>query len=188
MAACIFNWYEPPKCDAPLLCVFLPQLSHQWAGLGPHGASDAEAEPSRCRPHPALVRTDPTSYTRYTSHTLHIKQFYSVPVSLVKLSEGCRVAAGSVCAETLGHAATDSRRLLFFWPFGGFDFSQADNSGLITPRHILMSPLCSKHCLSPVVTVSLSKRKQRSSQTNLSQGQWEEGRKKENQQWIENWN
>ena len=39
----------------PAVCVSLPQLPHHWPGLGPDGAPDAEAEPPRRRPHPALV-------------------------------------------------------------------------------------------------------------------------------------
>lgn len=40
-----------------------------------------------------------------------------------------------------------------------FDFSQGEKSGLITSRHILMSPLYSKHCLATIVTVRLVKKR-----------------------------
>lgn len=92
------------------------------------------------------------------SHLKRLKWFCFVRLSAWKQSEGCPDTARTVCVKTLGHTASDCRRLLFFWPFGVFDFSQGEKSGLITSRHILMSPLYSKHCLATIVTVRLVKK------------------------------
>lgn len=188
----------------PAVCVFLPQLPHRWPGLGPDGAADAEAEPPRRRPHPALVCTDkPTAHTHIVAyndlpcsiHTIHrikdnwqhlkrLKRFCFVPLSSEKQSEGCPGAARTVCAKTLCHTARDCRRLLFFWPFGVFDFSQGRE---IRPNYlqthtdvsIVFKTLPRHYCHR---LYALSKREQSSHQTTLSLRQREEEREKRKRQ------
>ncbi len=89
----------------------------------------------------------------------HLRRFCFALLSSWKQTEGCPDATRTVCVKTLGHTASDCRRLLFFWPFGVFDFAQGEKSGLITSRHTLMSLLYSKHCLATIVTIRLVKKR-----------------------------
>lgn len=173
MAACILYGYGPPNVMLCCLCVSPPApspLTRAWTWWSdwrrgwistPQISLSSRTYRHTYPAHTLIVTNNdlPCSLQAIHNtqdnwpHLKHLKRFCFVPLSPRKESEDCPDAAKTVCVKILCHTASNCRCLLFFWPFGVFDFSQEEKSGLITSRHILMSPLYSKQCLATIVTV-----------------------------------
>lgn len=145
----------------PAIYVSLTQLPQRWPGLGPDGTADAEAEPPRSRPHPALVCIDAHSLTLpliMTHLTGSVLSTWNIFVSYF-LSQGKQTEPDAVRTENAAPWCLRLKSFVIFWPFGVFGFLQGKKPGLITSRHTLTSPLYSKCCFIAIVTVHLVKKR-----------------------------